>query len=103
VSSRDDSILYSGITSATEKVTPRQEQREQTEQQARKIKLASEVVLEELSKEKANITDLRSFVIDRTSTEQEVNTELIARKLYLGYINSLEAKIKQLVKKPSND
>ena len=97
--SRSDEFLYSGMTSASAepKITPRSIQREEKEKARIKLKPAADVVLEALSKEREAITDLRSFIIDRKSTEQEVNTELLARKLYLGYINSLEAKIKNIM------
>ena len=94
---RDDSILYTGVTSATNKPTARQIQVEEKEQAQPKLKPAAAVVLELLDKERQNVLDLRSLVIDRTTPEQEVNTELLARKLYLDYLNSLENKVKSIM------
>jgi len=100
---RDDSFLYTGVTSATDrKPTPRQIQRDVTESQRLKLKDAYEPVLADITAEKQNVTDIRTFVLDRDTTEQEVNTELLARKLYLGYLNGLEARIQRIVaKKPT--
>jgi preprotein translocase subunit YajC len=97
---RDDSILYSGITSVTSELkTPREAQKKAQEEAYYKLKPGYEVVLEDIRKAKVAVTDIRTLVIDRTSTEQEVNTELIARKLYLSYLNGLEAKIKNIIAK----
>ena len=94
---RDDSILYTGVTSATHKPTARQLQVEKKEQAQPVLKPAADIVLELIGKERQGVLDLRSFVIDRATPEKEVNTELIARKLYLGYLNSLEVKIKGIM------
>jgi hypothetical protein len=92
--------MYSGINSVTNKpFTPREIQREQAKQTQLKLKPAAQVVLDELAKEKANVLDIRTFVLDRATTEAEVNTELLARKLYLGYLNGLEARFKNILKK----
>jgi hypothetical protein len=99
--SRDNSFLYSGITSVTsEPMTARELQKFEKEHVKQKLKPATAIVLDAIQKERDMIVDLRSLVIDRTSTEQEVNTDLLARKLYLGYLNGLEMKIKQIVKEP---
>lgn len=97
--SRDNSDLYSGITSASVPQTPRAAQKEADERAYHKLKPAAEVVLALIAKEQEAITDIRSLVIDRTTSEQEINTELLARKLYLGHLNSLESKIKQIIAK----
>lgn len=97
--SRDDSILYSGATSVTsELVKPRVAQREEKEKLYYKIKPGVDVVLAEIDKERQAITDLRTIVLDRTTTEKEINTELMARKLYLGYLNTLTAKFENIIR-----
>ena len=95
---RDDSFLYTGITSlSSEPRTPRQLQKESKVIAKQKLKPAAEVVLEAIAKERDAITDIRTIILDRKSTDTEVNTELIARKLYLSYLNGLEHKIKSIV------
>jgi hypothetical protein len=95
---RDDSFLYTGVTSLSQEPrTPRQLQKESKVIAKQKLKPAADVVLEAISKERDAITDIRTMILDRTSTEVEVNTELLARKLYLGYLNTLEHKIKSIV------
>lgn len=98
--SKDDSFLYTGITSASsdKAPTPREVQREEKESARIKLKPAAEVVLAELAKERERVIDLRSIVLDRTTSEGEINTELLARKLYLNYLNSLEAKVNNILK-----
>lgn len=100
---RDDSLLYTGITSASEpKLTPRKAQAEQKEKTRRNLKPAVEEILDLIGVERADIVNLKSFVLDRTTPEEEIKVELLARKMYHGYLNSLEAKVKNImaVKEP---
>lgn len=92
---RDDSILYSGMTSAEPK-TPREAQRKASHEAYQKLKPGAQVLIDEIVKEKEAIVDLRSFVIGET--EEIVRDDLRARKLYLGYLNSLEAKYRHILK-----
>jgi hypothetical protein len=96
--SRDDSILYTGVTSAEPK-TPREAQRKAKEEAYLKLKPGYVFVLDELKKEKEAVIDLRSFVVG--DSEEVVRDDLRARKLYLGYLNALEAKITQIMKRGS--
>ena len=97
--SRDNSDLYSGMTSASSErlPTPREEQREQKEKDRQKLKPAADVVLELIGKERSNVTDIRSLVIKPETTADEARIELRARELYLGYLNSLEVKVKGIM------
>lgn len=102
MSSKDTSFMYSGITSVSaEPMTPRQKQRAEKVEVKQKLKPAAEIVLGAIEKERETVVDIRSMILDRATTEQEVNTELLARKLYLGYLNGLEAKIKNVMKDES--
>ena len=96
---KDDSFLYTGINSlSNEPRTPRELQKESKVQARQKLKPGAKVLLELIDKEKTNVTDIRSLIVSRKDTEAEVNTELLARKLYLGYLNGLEAKVKTIMK-----
>ncbi len=108
--SKDNSFLYSGITSASSDIkTKRETQREAKIEDQIKLKPAADVVLELIQKERDAITDIRSIILDRSTTAQEINTDLIARKLYVGYLNGLESKIKRILtvrpskEEPSDD
>jgi hypothetical protein len=98
--SRDDSILYTGVTSVSNErePTPREVQAEAKEKARIKLKPAAELILAEIASEKAKVTDISTFVIDRKSTQEEVNVELYARRLYLNYLNGLEFKIGNAIK-----
>ncbi len=99
MSKLDDSFMYSGMTSAsTEPKTPRQIQKEEKEKDYYKLKPAAEVVLELINKERDAVTDVRTIILDRTTTSEEINTELLARKLYLSHLNTLESKVKNILK-----
>lgn len=95
---RNDAYLYTGVTSVSnEPKAPRELQKESKEEAKRKLKPAAEVVLEAIEKERQVICDIRTFVLDRKTTEQEVNTDLLARKKYLDYLNQLEQKINTIM------
>lgn len=96
--SRDDSLLYSGATSASfAQPTPREVQRAQKQENQRRLMPAADVVLELIDKERTNVTDIRSLIIKSEDTADAVRIELRARELYLGYLNSLEGKVKTIM------
>lgn len=95
---RNDAYLYTGINSVSnEPKTPRELQKESKEEAKRKLKPAAEVVLEAIEKERQAVCDIRTLVMDSNPTEQEANTELIARQKFLAYLNGLESKIKTIM------
>jgi hypothetical protein len=96
---RDDSVLYTGSNSVTDRPTLRQVQKDKDEKDRVVLEPAAEVIAKEIQAEIAKTLDLRTFTIDRKSTEVEVNTELIARKLYVNYLNALDTKIKTALAK----
>jgi tRNA threonylcarbamoyladenosine modification (KEOPS) complex Pcc1 subunit len=98
---RSDEILYTGSNGVTadKKPTARELQREKDKQAIIKLKPAAEVVLEAIATEVNKVTDIRSIVTEVTKSPEELSIELKARSLYLSYLNSLEFKINQLVKK----
>lgn len=101
---RDDSVLYTGINSVTDKPTLRQVQKDKDEKDRVVLEPAAEIIAKEIQAEITKTLDLRTFTIDRKSTEQEINTELIARKLYVNYLNALDKKIKTaLAKQPEEE
>lgn len=98
--SRDDSYLYSGMTSASsEPLSPRLKQREEKEHVRQKMKPATQIVLAAIDKERQAVTDVRSYVLEG-KTEESLLAEMQARRLYIGYLNGLEAKIKNITKEP---
>ena len=96
MSNRDDSLLYSGVTSATadKKLTAREEQRDKREQDYAKLKPAAEVVLDLIAQEKAKVLDLRDLVVDQQEPEDGYRVELLVRKRYLAKLNALETQVK---------
>lgn len=93
----NDSFLNTGMTSASsEPKTPREAQAEAKEQDRQKLKPAAQVVLDAIELERSKVTDIRSF-IDASADTETIKHELMARQLYLSYLNSLEAKIKNIL------
>jgi hypothetical protein len=97
--SKDDSFLYSGLTSASsDKATPREIQREEKESQRIKLKPAAEVVLELLETERNKLYDIRRIFIDRKTTDEEVKIERIVRERQALLISALEVKVRNILK-----
>lgn len=96
----DDSILYTGITSASsdKAPTPREIQREAKESARIKLKPAAEVVLELLEKERTKLYDIRRIFIDRKTTDEEVKIERIVRERQALLISALEVQVRNILK-----
>lgn len=96
----DDSILYTGITSASsdKAPTPREVQREAKESARIKLKPAAEVVLELLEKERSKLYDIRRIFIDRKTTDEEVKIERIVRERQALLISALEVQVRNILK-----
>lgn len=96
----DDSILYTGITSASadKAPTPREVQREAKETARIKLKPAAEVVLELLEKERTKLYDIRRIFIDRKTTDEEVKIERIVRERQALLISALEVQVRNILK-----
>lgn len=95
---RDDSILYSGITSASsEPKTPREVQRQEKENARIKLKPAVDEVLALLEAEKAKLFDIRYMFFDEKTPEDEIRIEKILRQRHERLINLLEQKIKSIM------
>ena len=96
----DDSILYTGITSASsdKAPTPREVQREAKESARIKLKPAAEVVLELLEKERSKLYDIRRIFIYRKTTDEEVKIERLVRERQALLISALEVKVRNILK-----
>lgn len=93
---RNDSVLYSGITSASnEPRTPREEQKEAKEEARIKLKPAKDLVLQAIEKELTKVTDLRSLYNELKLTPEQLSIEIKSRQLYMSYLNSLKTIIER--------
>lgn len=90
--------LYTGSNSGSFG-NARREQREAivAEKRERKGKLtpAYDVVREIIDAETARIKDIEYLYVDGYVPEEQLNTELVARRKYLVFLKSLDAKLKQ--------
>lgn len=101
--SKDDSFLYTGITSSSDKEpTLRELQREEKEQQRIKLKPAGDVILELLESERQKLYDIRRIFIDRKTPDEEVKIERIVRERQALLIASLEVKLRNILKEKQN-
>ena len=95
---RDDSLLYSGVTSSSENLTPREVQREDKEKNRIKLKPAADVILELLETERNKLYDIRRIFIDRKTTDEEVKIERLVRERQAILIANLEVKVRNILK-----
>ncbi|MCA9312887.1 hypothetical protein KDA08_01005 [Candidatus Saccharibacteria bacterium] len=95
---RNDSYLYTGITSASnEPKTPRELQKESKEEAKRKLKPAADIVLELLMKEREGLYDIRNVYFDTKTSDDELRVERIVRIRHEALIIALESKIKTIM------
>jgi hypothetical protein len=94
---RDDSLLYTGATSASFKSRKEDIHQEKIEKKGA-ITPAAKVVLDFIEQEKVNVCDIRSLVLDRTTDEEDIKAELLARKLYTAYLSELQNKLKIILR-----
>ena len=98
---KDDSFLYSGITSVSnEPKTPREIQRKEHEEIRIKLKPAYDVVIELLAVEKKALYDMRTLIFDTKTSEDEIRIERLLRMRHEALINKLELKLKTAMKEP---
>lgn len=94
--SRDDSLLYTGMTSASfQKAQEKKKERqsERTEERA-KLQPAAEIVFSELAKDKAMLGEVLLSLVDPDTPDNQVKEHLNAVRMHRGWIADLEARLK---------
>lgn len=101
---RNDSILYTGATSASnEPRTPRQEQKIAKQEARIKLKPAKDLVLQAIDRELNKVHDIRSITAELKLKPEELYTELKARQLYSSYLNSFKSIVELTLKEPKDE
>lgn len=90
-----DEILHTGMTSASRAVRLKANE-EKIDKQV-KLKPSAKVVLEAIETEKQNILNLRSLIFDMGTEEEDLKSELLARKKYFNYLTQLQAVMNQIL------
>lgn len=102
--SRDDSLLYSGSSSASFGSTKQQQVREikseQKKEQRTKLQPAAEVVFAEIEKEKQASMYLPNIDVERAADEKAFMIEAMARKKYTEYLTRLQNKLDNILREP---
>lgn len=101
---RNDSSLYSGASSTsfgTARTNPvRKELHETKEDKRLKLTPAAEVIVSLIQEEKDKVTDqLRNLPMTIDTTEENVKSVLLAYQLNLRFIDSLQTKITNTMRK----
>lgn len=96
---RNDSYLYTGVTSlSNEPRTPRELQRQSKEIARQKLKPAADQLLEFLEVEKNALYDMRSLIVNTKTTDDEIRIERLLRQRHEILITKLEQKIKTIMR-----
>lgn len=97
---RNDSNLYSGITSVSAGVVreKRAEVKEEAKQVMSKLKPALELITGLIDNEKKKITHIEYFDIEDMEIKEGYAIELMARKKYLHYLKGLQVRVDKAFK-----
>jgi hypothetical protein len=100
---RDDSYLYTGITSASSRATQLQKAKEQADKKAKRQRVEPATILinQVLEHEKAKITDLGDLVLDRARYPQkELEVLLDVRERNYRFIVTVQTQINNILREP---
>lgn len=97
MTSRDDSILYSGASSASfssNKEQPvRKEKREEKEAKRGQLKPAADIVFAEIKSEMDSVMFVKNIDISNAKDEKMFMIEMMARQKYVEYLHQLRTKL----------
>lgn len=97
---RDDSSLYSGITSVSAGVVreKRAEVKQDSKEVMSKLKPALELITKLIDKEKSKIRNIEYFDVENIVLDEVYKAELMARKKYMGYLSKLQVRVDKAFK-----
>jgi formate dehydrogenase maturation protein FdhE len=102
---RDDSLLWTGVSSQASKLEKQREARKQRleDKQNKRTKLvpAVNVVLDELKKEKQRTVLALLETIEATTPEEVTNAVIASLNLYKGSMDNLASRLKNIMREPN--
>ena len=94
---RDDSLLYTGATSASFRTKRELTNEEKLEQKGHMIP-AAKIVFDLIEKEKVNVADISTLLITAETDLEAMKADLLARRLYTTYLSELQNKLKIILR-----
>lgn len=100
MSERDDSFLYSGLTSASTRQNAEKRAEDKKERQHQKSVLtpAAELIKTEIEKERLKTTDITNLIMDPTSDEANIKALLLAKKMHLEFLSNFQTVIQNVLR-----
>lgn len=100
--SRDDSLLYTGQTSASfsHEDPIRQAIREQKKEIRGQLKPAAVVVFAEIKAEMEKVMNITQIDISGAKDEKTFMIEMMARQKYVAYLKQLQNKLDNILREP---
>jgi hypothetical protein len=92
-----DGDLYTGITSASQRTRREQVNQDKLEKKARLLPVA-EIIKKAIQDEKAQVANVRDFVVTTSTTDAEMRADIMARQRYLTYLDQFNNKINVILK-----
>lgn len=99
---RDDSLLYSGLTSASvrDRAEAREEKKREREHVRVKLTPAQEIINPIIENEKLLALDLRGFVFNESTPEVDIKAEMLAHKLNYQFIIRFQSRVNIALREP---
>lgn len=95
---RDDSLLYTGATSASNREQVIREKRDKSIEKRANLLPAGEIVKAELQKEIDAVRNIEYLDIESMLTDEHFKSELMARKKFLERLIALKNKFDNLLR-----
>lgn len=99
---RDDSVLYTGVTSASSRAVAAKRAESQQEKQEKRGKLlpVAELINKTIQKELDMVCDVKGFVLGTEVPEENIKADLLARKMNYEFIVRFHSTINNLLREP---
>ena len=93
--SRDDSALYTGMSSAVARTIQegKKELKKETAQTRGKLTPAAEFITSFIDQEISKTKDISELIMDPTSADEDIKSLLLAKKMYLNMLTNLKTNI----------
>lgn len=97
---RNDGLLYTGVTSRTARKLSEEKKvlKRIDKEQKLKLQTGADIVLDAIKKEKEQTVAKMLQAIDTNTPEDQVKTIIVSLNLYKDSLNSLSAKIKNIMR-----
>ena len=97
---RDQSYLYTGVSSAVQRNETRkaEQRRSKAESTRRELLPAGERLIAMIDKEIAEVGDIMTFIVGANSTQKEVKEQLLAKKMNVEFLRKFKSAVNTILR-----